>query len=207
MKREEISKLAGAMDQQYIQEAEDYQAGSRLFGRAGGVRKRMAAAAAVLVCVFAACVPSAARSLLGYFRDTVRWNGVVTGMEYQAGEHEIEVRAVSILQEKEKLLSVQMQFSDRKKAPYRELETGEAALGDYRIMDEAGKVIASAEGLQEEAVGKVENGKVTVRLALEDEELAAGRTYRLVIESFYGLKKADQPLKINGYWECSFLGV
>ncbi len=36
------------------------------------------------------------------------------------------------------------------------------------------------------------------------ETLSKGTKYTLVIDSIYGLQKAEQPLKIKGHWECEF---
>ncbi|MDE7310707.1 MAG: hypothetical protein K2N87_03645 [Eubacterium sp.] len=211
MKRDMISRMIGGIDQQFIQEAEDYleavgnPAGGRRFRCAGAIHKKIIAAAAVFVCIIVGCLPSAARSLQGYFHDIVRWDGAVTGTEYEAAEQEVKICVSEMIQEKEKLLPVHITFSDMTKAPYSDLSAGEVALGDYRILDVFDHVIMSAEGLQEEIIGKVQDGKVTVMLPFSKEAVAAGSEYRLVIEGIYGIKKADQPLRIRGCWECKFM--
>ena len=208
MKREKISRVIGGIDEQYIQEAEYAQAGSRGIGDWGGIRKKIIAAAAVFVCVFAACMPSAARSFKGYFQDILRWDGAVTGATYQAAEQEVKIHVSGNMRQKEKKLLVQITFLDPAKAPYSELATGAIALGDYQVIDLSDDatehVIASAEGLQEEITGTIADAGTTVELPLQAEGLAAGKEYCLVIKCLYGIKKAEQPLRINGDWECRF---
>ena len=112
------------------------------------------------------------------------------------------------MRQKEKKLLVQITFLDPAKAPYSELATGAIALGDYQVIDLSDDatehVIASAEGLQEEITGTIADAGATVELPLQAEGLAAGKEYCLVIKCLYGIKKAEQPLRINGDWECRF---
>ena len=37
------------------------------------------------------------------------------------------------------------------------------------------------------------------------ETLSKGTKYMLVVESIYGLQKAEQPLEMKGHWECEFI--
>jgi len=47
-----------------------------------------------------------------------------------------------------------------------------------------------------------ENGKITVAIPLETLESGS---YKLIVDSFVGGSKADQPLEIHGNWECEFM--
>ena len=37
-----------------------------------------------------------------------------------------------------------------------------------------------------------------------EDKLNTNQDYKIVIDTIYGLAKADQPLKITGTWECEF---
>ena len=132
----------------------------------------------------------------------------MTGATYQAAEQEVKIHVSGNMRQKEKKLLVQITFLDPAKAPYSELATGAIALGDYQVIDLSDDatehVIASAEGLQEEITGTIADAGATVELPLQAEGLAAGKEYCLVIKCLYGIKKAEQPLRINGDWECRF---
>ena len=41
-------------------------------------------------------------------------------------------------------------------------------------------------------------------LPIKDAKLNTNESYLLVIDTIYGLSKADQPLKITGNWKCEF---
>ena len=80
---------------------------------------------------------------------------------------------------------------------------GSVALGDYQIIDTSGTEIYSARG-QQETVGELEDGKIAFMQPAGIETLSKGTKYMLVIESIYGLQKAEQPLEMKGHWECEF---
>ena len=48
---------------------------------------------------------------------------------------------------------------------------------------------------------KIVDGKAVMTISLDG--IDSG-DYKLLISSFVGSKKADQPLKISGDWECDF---
>jgi len=45
------------------------------------------------------------------------------------------------------------------------------------------------------------NGQAAISIKLDD--IDSGN-YKLVVAAFVGEKKAEQPLNINGSWECAF---
>ena len=61
------------------------------------------------------------------------------------------------------------------------------------------KRVTASEGAA--ASAEVVNGCTAISIQLDD--LNSG-SYRLMISAFVGEKKAEQPLNINGNWECEF---
>lgn len=149
------------------------------------------AAAAALVLFFCGAAVSAAVKN-GYFQDIKDKFGAVTGTEYQQASDEIEIIVNSSANE----LTVMASFLNPSVPPYSECE--EFGIGSFQI------VSASGENVVEGSVGQmseVHDGRVEIRIPLNDLERGS---YRLVITTFIGGSKADQPLEIHGLWECDF---
>ena len=72
------------------------------------------------------------------------------------------------------------------------------AIGTYQILEKTGTVVFK--GTESPAV-VIEEGQAAFHLPLEDLESGS---YILMIDSFIGSKKADQPLPIYGNWEVDF---
>lgn len=206
MKREDISEAVGNISIQHIYEAGGYAAPQKRTRFTRGMHGRKIAAAAVLLCASMVCIcsPSIARSMKGFYRDLVRWDGAVVGMEYENATDEVRIDAAGAVKEDGKLvLPLEVTFLDRsKESCFRFMR--EVALGEYQVLDEAGKEVYSVSG-QQEMSGLLENGKAGIIQPLGVETLTVGTEYKLVIMSLYGIQKAEQPLKIKGRWECSFL--
>lgn len=81
-------------------------------------------------------------------------------------------------------------------APYSELEI--LGIDSYQIVDMSGNIIIEGERTD---LFEIINAKTEIKISLDN--TTAG-DYKLVIHSFVGSKKADQPLIINGAWECEF---
>ena len=90
------------------------------------------------------------------------------------------------------------------KEPYKYLAGGEMALGDFKILNSRGEKVYSAEGVGEQSA-PIEDGKAAISYTIEPQILSAGEKYTLVVESVYGLQKAEQPLKISGNWKIDFV--
>lgn len=205
MKREEISEAVGNISIQHIYEAGGYAAPKKRTSLTSGMHGRKIAAAAVLICAIMVCIcsPSIARSMKGFYRDIVRWDGAVVGVEYENATDEVRIdAAVAVTEDGKLVLPLKVTLLDMSKEPYIRF-MGEVALGDYQILDETGKEVYSASG-QQGTSGLLENGKAGIIQPLEVETLSVGTEYKLVIKSIYGLQKAEQPLKIKGRWECRF---
>lgn len=94
-------------------------------------------------------------------------------------------------------LVVSVNVIDYTKPPY--IYQDVIDINSYKIVDSSGKVVNEGSA---KSTSEFKNGKVTFELPLDD--VASGE-YKLVINEFIGLKKADQPLPIKGTWECSFI--
>jgi len=65
-------------------------------------------------------------------------------------------------------------------------------------VDASGDVVVDGEG---DDFVEIVDGKAVMTISLDGVD---NGDYKLVISSFIGSKKADQPLKISGDWECGF---
>ena len=146
-------------------------------------------AAALVLCIGLPAGMAATNT--GFFRDITNWQGAITGTVYEQATNEIAVTVTAAAD----TLTIEADFRNPDTAPYRELET--FALGAYEIRDAAGTVVAEGESSEPAAVA--DNGA-----ALTVPFDAAPGAYTLVIESFVGGSKADQPLPITGHWEIAF---
>ncbi len=157
-------------------------------------RKPMVAVASLALCVCLTGVTALAATgkLEGFFKDITSWNGAVVGTSYEQATDEIEVSVVSVTDE----LTIEATMVEPKEAPYSVLET--LGVNSYKITDVTGKVIVK--GGTSEAV-EIANGQVSLSIPLED---VADGEYKLIVNSFVGGAKADQPLVISGNWECTF---
>lgn len=154
------------------------------------VRKLSAAAAALLLCVLLPLGVTAAGNR-GFFRDILRWDGAITGQVYEQATDVISVTA----QVKGDTLLVQAQFTFPEEAPFSYFE--EFAVGAYQITQGSRTV---AEGNELPFV-RITGNEANIPLSLK--ELEQG-DYTLVITSFRGRAKADQPMEITGHWEQAF---
>lgn len=199
-KMEEI-KMTGAMQERILQnclkETEKERTDLSMMEKKNNKRwfqKPLAVAAAFALCLTLGSVTALAANgkLEGFFKDITDWRGAVTGTTYEQATDEITVNVTA----EAGVLKVEAVFVEAEKAPYSEVE--QLAIGKYRMIDANGNTVA--QGDAGEAV-PVQDGQAA--LMLDVEELPAGQ-YTLQLQSFIGSKKADQPLSINGNWECEF---
>ena len=153
------------------------------------VQKALSIAAVIALCL---CASAAAANHAGVFRDIMDWKGAVVGTEYVQASDEIGVSAAA----EQGVLAITATFLDPDAFPYRAQET--FGVGHYEIVDASGNVIAEGEG---DSFAEVLDGQAVMAVSLDDLENGA---YKLLISSFVGCKKADQPLRIGGSWECDF---
>jgi len=197
-KMEEI-KMTGAMQERILQnclkETEKERTDLSMMEKKNNKRwfqKPLAVAAALALCLTVGGVTAFAASGEGFFKDITDWRGAVTGTTYEQATDEITVNVIA----EAGVLKVEAVFVEAEKAPYSEVE--QLAIGKYQVIDANGNTVARGDA--GEAV-PVQDGQTA--LMLDVEELPAGQ-YILQLQSFIGSKKAEQPLSINGNWECEF---
>ena len=150
---------------------------------------RALVAAALVLCIGLPAGMAATHS--GFFRDVTNWQGAITGTVYEQATNEIAVAVHADTG----ALTVEAEFLQPDIAPYFTLET--LALGAYEIRDAAGAVVAADES---SAPADLSAGTAALTIPFD----AAPGAYTLVIESFTGGSKADQPLPLTGRWEYDF---
>ena len=152
-------------------------------------KKVVSIAAVIALCL---CASVAAVNHFGAFKDVTNWTGAVVGTEYVQATDEIEVNTVA----QQGVLTITAAFLSPDTAPYSEEEA--FRVGNYQIVDATGNVIVDGEG---DDFVEIVDGEAVMTISLDGID---NGDYKLVISSFVGSKKADQPLKISGNWECSF---
>ena len=155
-------------------------------------RKPAAVFAALAVCLSLSVTALAATGVLqGFFRDITNYSGAIVGTSYEQATDEINMDVTVNGNE----LTVLATFSNPQIAPYVYAE--QLGIAQYRIVDGNGKEVK--EGSTDSA--EVVNGQAAVNIELDD--ISSGN-YKLIVTAFVSEKKADQPLNINGNWECEF---
>lgn len=156
------------------------------------VRKSAAVFAALAICLSLSVTALAATGVLqGFFRDITNIRGAVVGTSYEQATDEISMD-VSVNGNE---LTALATFAAPQMMPYSEAE--KLGIAAYQIVDANGKVVKAGSAESTEIV----NGQATVSIQLDD--IGSG-SYKLVVTAFVAEKKADQPLNINGAWECTF---
>lgn len=165
------------------------------------MKKMVAAAAVMLVCILAVGNTTMADGIKGMFKDITRFDGAVTGSEYVGATDEVSITVSEVtVTDAEVYVPVEIIFLNLEAAPFKYIEWVE--VDAFEILNADGEVVVSEEEANE--VSSVSDGAVNLSLEVEAEKLVAGETYTLVIESFEGCKKADAPLPVKGEWECTF---
>lgn len=155
-------------------------------------RKLAAVLTALVICLSLSVSALAATGVLqGFFRNITNLRGTVVGTSYEQASDEIRM-AVSVNGNQ---LTAVATFAAPQRIPYSEAE--KLGIAAYQIVDANGKVVkvGSAEAAE------IVDGQAAVSIQLDD--IGCGH-YKLVVTAFVAEKKADQPLNINGTWECSF---
>lgn len=158
-------------------------------------RRPVAVVASLVICLFltGVTVSAASGSLQGFFKDIFRWDGAVVGTSYEQATEELKVEIAEV----KDVLTVRVEMLYPEQAPYGFFET--FGISQYKIVDADGKVIVkNAKTEMTELAGD------TVLLEIPVEKCIGGK-YQLLVESFVGGAKADQPLEIHGTWSCEFV--
>jgi len=155
-------------------------------------RKPAAVFVAAALCLSLTVTTLAATGVLkGYFRDITNWQGAIVGISYEQATDEIGMELTVNSNE----LTALVTFLNPQDLPCRETE--KLGIAAYGIVDANGDVVK--EGAAEST--EVVNGQAAVSIKLDD--IDSGN-YKLIVTAFVSEKKADQPLHLNGHWECAF---
>ena len=156
-------------------------------------KKPVAIMVAVVACICLSVTALAANGQLeGFLEDIKSWNGAITGQVYKQATEEIKVTVST----SENYLIVNAEFIKADMPPYSEFD--EFSIGEYKIVDSNGAEIIEG-NISETA--ELKTGFAEMKI--DTNKLESGN-YTLVISSFVGSKKADQPLEIYGDWICEF---
>lgn len=178
------------------------------------LKKPMVAVATLASCFCLLSVTALATTdkLQGFFKDITDWKGAVTGTSYEQATDEINLCVFPDADE----LTITAEIVNPDAAPYRYFEA--LGLESYEIINTNGTVVLQGNPTE---FSKIENGKATFTIPLsglsggnpsgkspENPHVISGENstekYKLVIKAFVGSSKADQPLTLNGIWECDF---
>ena len=165
------------------------------------MKKMVAAAVVMLVCVLAVGNTAMADGIKGMFKDITRFDGAVTGSEYVNATDEVSITTGEVTtSETEFFLLVEIIFLNPGTAPFNAIELVE--VDTFEILNANGEVVVNEKDAN--VVCSVNDGYAKLSLRVDAGKFNAVETYTLVIESFEGLKKADAPLAVKGEWECTF---
>ena len=156
-------------------------------------KKPLATAAAFALCICVGGVTAIAATDKGFFKDIIRWDGAIIGMVYEQATDEIEIAVTEVADS----LTLVATVVDPTMVPYMTFD--EMRMGSYKIVDGLGNVVE--EGVSNEML-PYENGQITVTIPIKN--LESGN-YKLLVDTFVGGSKADQPLTMSGNWECEFI--
>ena len=167
------------------------------------IRKTVAIAAVLALCIMTVTLTPIANSLKGFFKDITRFDGAITGTEYTNATNDIKIDTLEINTENGQiLLPLDITFETKTEAPFPYIQ--EIAIAEYKILDNEHKEITKIKTDADESVkGTVTDGKILVNIPL-DNKLKENETYFIQIDKMYGLSKADAPLHITGTWKCEF---
>ncbi len=169
------------------------------------IKRTMAIAAVLALCLVIVCMTSLASSIRGFFSDIVRFDGAITGTRYENSTNEIIVNAMELTTDNgNDIIPLELTFENPNEAPFAYIQ--EIAVADYMIIDETTGEILKLECYPEySGKGTIKDGQALVNLSLNDTKIKSGEEYTIVIEKMYGLSKADAPLHITGTWKCNFI--
>ena len=99
------------------------------------IMKRTAAIAAVLaLCIITVTMSPLASSIKGFFKDIVRFDGAITGTQYENATNEIKVDVLELTSENGNIIiPLDLTFENPNEAPFAYIQ--EIAVADYMILD------------------------------------------------------------------------
>ena len=169
------------------------------------IKRALALVAVLALCLVTVCMTPLASSIKGFFSDIIRFDGAITGTQYENATNDIKVDVLETTSENGNvIIPVELTFENPTEAPFPYIQ--EVAISEYKILDSNNKEIIKTKLSAEDGdKGTVSDGKVLVNLSLNASKFKSGDEYTIAIEKMYGLSKADAPLHITGRWECKFV--
>lgn len=167
-------------------------------------KRTLAIAAVLTLCLVTVCMTPLANSIRGFFSDIIRFDGAITGTQYENATNDIKVDVLEVTSENGNvIIPLELSFENPTEAPFPYIQ--EVAVSEYKIVDSNNKeIIKTKVSAEDGEKGTINNSKVLVNLSLNDAKLKSGEEYTIVIDKMYGLAKADAPLHITGTWKCNF---
>ena len=169
------------------------------------IKRTLAIAAVLALCLVTVCMTPLASSIKGFFSDIIRFDGAITGTQYENATNDIKVDVLELVTDNENvIIPLELTFENPTEAPFPYIQ--EVTISEYKILDKNNKeIIKTKVSAEDGEKGTINNGKVLVNLSLNDAKLKSGEEYTIVIEKMYGLAEADAPLHITGAWKCNFI--
>ena len=169
------------------------------------IKRTLAIAAVLALCLVTVCMTPLASSIKGFFSDIIRFDGAITGTQYENATNDIKIDVLEITSENGAvIIPLELTFENPTEAPFPYIQ--EVAVSEYKIFDSNNKEIIKTKLSAEDGdKGTVADGKVLVNLSIDDVKFSSGEEYTIVIDKMYGLSKADAPLHITGTWKCNFI--
>ena len=165
----------------------------------------VAATFIIAITLIATSNTALANSIKGFFKDITNRNGAVIGTVYDQATEEIDIEmAKGIIKDNEISMKVEVTFKDISKAPYNVIEA--LTLGDFKIVDSLGNKINFKINDEDKNLVEVNNEDQSKRsftgnIVINKNNSISSDKYTLIINSFYGHKKADAPIEIKGNWK------
>ena len=189
MKREDIYDAMNWIDDEFVVNAETIK-------KRGGIsmkRKKTIAicAAVVILAVFGVSVYAGASG--AWMKDIKNLSGAITGQVYNDADAEIKL---SIISADADGFTVEAVVAEPDKPPYIVIDF--LKLDKFTVTDENGKIIAENNASES---GEFVNGCASIYVPAD---ISDADTIFLNADRLVGSAKAEQPLDINGSWECSF---
>jgi len=112
----------------------------------------------------------------------------------------------AVIKDNEISMQIEVTFKDISKVPYNVIEV--LTLGDFKIVDSSGNKINFEINNEDKQLVEVNNEEQSKRsftgnIIINKNDLISSDKYTLIINSFYGHKKADAPIEIKGNWKVN----
>ena len=169
------------------------------------MKRTFAIAAVLALCIITVTMTPLANSIKGFFSDIIRFDGAITGTQYENATNDIKIDVLELTSENgEVIIPLELTFENPTEAPFPYIQ--EVAISEYKILDSGNKeIIKTKLSAEDGEKGSVTDGEVLANLSIDDAKFKSGEEYTIVIDKMYGLSKADAPLHITGTWSCKFI--